>query len=110
MVVMPALSVALNGVARTSRRSDKTRTGPLHRLLVGHFRQLVSAETVSRPADGSLRRQQAPAVRFGSGRAGDRAHPTSVPFSHRVTPPCVADPASSARPRRSERSGTLLRL
>src|SRR3954451_19646766 len=68
------------GLARTNRRSDRTGTGPLARLLLGHFHQLVRAG-VSRPVDGSLRGQPRGASRsFGSDRTGERRHPTSLPL------------------------------
>src|SRR5215210_116049 len=54
------------GLARTSRRSDRTGTGPLARLLLGHFHQrCVHKASPARPTDHLQGNPQVPAVHSG---------------------------------------------
>src|SRR3954451_994977 len=90
------------GLARTSRRSDRTGTGPLARLLLGHFHQLARAGRLPPGRRITYRATSSGAGRsFGSGRAGERRHPTSLPFF--VAAPQTARQRAGYRCRSSSR-------
>src|SRR3954465_3498684 len=74
------------GLARTSRRSDRTGTGPLARLLLGHFHQrCVHKAAPARSTDHLEGNLSAPAVR--SGQTGRE----NVAIQH----PCRSSPVTT---------------
>src|SRR5829696_4315378 len=87
------------GTGTHKPRVGQDRDGASRQAPTRSLPPAVRAQGVSRPADGSLTGQPQGAGRsFGSGRAGERHHPTSLPPpgtptgqgylpSQRVTPP-----------------------
>src|SRR3954454_24875830 len=66
MVVMPVLFRRRGGTGTHCRRSDRTGTGPLARLLLGHFHQrYVHKASPARPTNHLEGNLAAPAVRSG---------------------------------------------
>src|SRR4051794_23001514 len=85
MVVMPVLFRRRGRTGTHNPTVGQDRDGASSQAPTRSLPPAVHAQGVSRPADGSLRGQPHGASRsFGSDRAGERPHPTFLPFLART--------------------------